>query len=162
MFRSKRASGASKYGGPVYDATIDHNLVPPAWFTDYLPIMLAPDPAGLLARRGTHRYDVEYIVPVQRSPQTSWFQGTPYPGPAATVDYSYDQDSPRWWGRTGQGRLVWSDAVELSGDLPPAIPQDMPQHIDFFNRFMGGYPSIGRNRPSAFGDQVPVLFGGGS
>ncbi len=158
MFKAKRHSGASKYGGPVYDATIDHpSIFPNPMGSDLLPILLAPDPGGLQADRGTARYHVQQIIPVQASPHTHWFQGFPYPGPPATVDYSYDTQSTRWWGRTGQGQLVWSGETEFSADLPPAIPQDMVQHIDFFQRFMGGYPSISRNRPASFGDSVPVL-----
>ena len=33
----------------------------------------------------------------------------------------------------------------------------MAQHIDTFQGFWGGYPSLARNRPVAFGEQVPTL-----
>lgn len=158
--RSKaRPSGASSKGGPVYDATVDHPATyDTQWGTDGLPTAFAPDPGGLLARRPS----IEFLVapletPIQHSPATSWFQGTPYPGPPATVTVPVDLDSIRWWGRTGQGRLVWSEHTEFSGNLPPMIPQDMPQHLDVWQRLQAGYPSLSRNRPSSFGAQVPAL-----
>ncbi len=94
---------------------------------------------------------------VQHSPVTNWSPGTPYPGPPSRVWKYVDLDSIRYWGKTGQGKLVWSEQSEFSADLPPNIPQDMAQHIDAFQGFWGGYASMARNRPSAFGDQVPVL-----
>ena len=103
-------------------------------------------------------------TPVQHSPLTNWNPGSPYPGPPATVwgDYhTIDRDSIRWWGRTGQGRLVWSESTEFSADLPPLLPQDLAQHVDNFQGFWGGYPSLSRNRPVAFGDQVPQDSGFG-
>lgn len=149
-----RAKDRHTGGGPVADAQIHH---PGLIGSDYLPILMAPDPAGLLARMGTHFLPVEYIGAQQHSPVTNWNPGSPYPGPPAHVNVPIDIDSMRWWGRTGQGQLVWSDAVHFTADLPPAIPQDMVQHVDNWSYFMGGYPSMARNRPSAFGDQVPVL-----
>lgn len=153
----KRQSGASKMGGPVYDATIDHPGFGSTMGVDYLPTLLAPDPGGLLARRASHIFPVMNIVPAQHSPVTHWHAGTPYPGPPATVSVPVDVDSIRWWGRTGQGQLVWSQHTEFSADLPPALPQDLVQHVDVWQRFMGNYPSIARNRPPSFGDQTPVL-----
>jgi hypothetical protein len=159
LFSRKHPTVSGQAGGPTYDATIDHpGVYANALGVDYLPAPFAPDPGGVLARRPS----VEFLVvpletPIQHSPATSWFQGTPYPGPPATVTVPIDMDSQRWWGRTGQGRLVWSEDVILSADLPPALPQDLPQHIDTFQRFWGGFPSIVRNRPAAFGNQAPVL-----
>jgi hypothetical protein len=159
--RGRAPSGADAVhgGGPVYDAEIDNPGLG-AWGqgTDYLPILLSPDPGGILARAEVLTLPVKPLqTPLQHSPQWAWNVGSPYPGPPATVNVYVDFDSIRWWGRTGQGQLVWSGDVELSADLPPAIPQDMVQHVDNFNRFWGGFPSIARNRPPAFGDQVPVL-----
>jgi len=53
--------------------------------------------------------------------------------------------------------LVWSGETEFSANLVPAIPQDMAQHVDMWSYYLGDYPSIARNRPTAYGDQVPVL-----
>jgi hypothetical protein len=158
MRRSPSGADQAHGGGPVYDAQIDHPALG-ALGIDYLPTLLAPDPGGLLARMGSHVLPVDPVsVPVQRSPLTHWFRGFPYPGPPATVTVAIDVDSAKWWGRTGQGMLVWSSHTEaISADLPPAIPQDMVQHVDAWHTYMGGYPSIARNRPTAFGDQVPVL-----
>lgn len=128
-------------------------------FTDYLPgFGFAPDPAGIIAQAESVVMLVEPLqTPIQHSPDTSWSQGTPYPGPPA-VDTKYiDHSSMRWWGRMGQGMLIWSGETEFSAEIQPAIPQDMAQHVDVFQNFMGGYPSIARNRPHAYGDQVPVL-----
>lgn len=124
-------------------------------FTDYLPFWFAPDPAGIVPAAESATFLVEHIVPVQHSPVTSWSMGTPYPGPAALV-HKYVDDSARYWGRMGQGAINW-EAGEISPDLPPMLPQDLYQHIDTWQYFAGGYPSIARNRPTAFGDQVPVL-----
>lgn len=161
--RTRRSpSGADMVhgGGPVYDAQIDHpGLGAYTAGHDYLPTLLAPDPGGLLARAAVYVLPVDAVdTPVQRSPLSHWFRGFPYPGPPATVNVYLDVDSAKWWGRTGQGQLVWSNHTEtISGDLPPAIPQDMVQHIDSWHTYMGGFPSIARNRPTAFGDSVPVL-----
>jgi len=141
------------------DATIDHPQPQGMWIeAEHIPLWLAPDPGGIAPRAGTLHFEVEALgTPVQHSPITNWNPGSPYPGPVATVDKYVDLDSVRWWGRTGQGQLVWSGETEFAADLPPAIPFDMPQHIDTFQRFWGGYPSIARNRPTAFGDQVTTL-----
>lgn len=157
-------------GGPQADAVIDH---PPPFGTvielDYLPTLLAPDPGGVAPRAGTLIPYVEALqTPVQHSPVTNWSPGTPYPGPPAQVVKYVDIDSMRWWGRTGQGQLIWSGETEFSGDLVPSIPQDMVQHIDNWSLYLGGFPNIARNRPPAFGDQTPTFnpvydftFGGG-
>jgi len=147
---------------PGADATIDHPAPQGMWIeVDNVPLLLAPDPGGVLPRAGSLEFLVEApATPVQHSPITNWSPGTPYPGPPARVwgDYhTADYDSIRWWGKTGQGRLVWSEQTEFSGDLPPMIPFDMPQHLDNFQGFWGGYAPIARNRPTAFGDQVAVL-----
>lgn len=127
-------------------------------FADYLPALFAPDPGGTIARSDAQQYHVTPLqTPVQLSPATTWYQGEPYPGPAANQQLYVDYDSMRWWGREGQGQLIWSAQGEISGDLPPNTPQDMLQHIDTWQRFWGGFPSMARNRPVAFGDQVPVL-----
>lgn len=149
----------SSGGGPTADAYIDHPA--PAGSVievDNLPLMIAPDPGGIAPRAGVIEYLVEPLAtPVQHSPITNWNPGSPYPGPAARISDRYiDLDSAKWWGRTGQGRLVWSQNTEF-GDMPPAIPQDMLQHIDNFQGFWGGYPSIARNRPASAGAQVPVF-----
>lgn len=123
----------------------------------FLPGMLADTPAGIQARRETLELPVMYVTAQQHSPATAWNQGSPYPGPPATVQISVDYDSARWWGRTGQGQLTWSSSVVFSANLPPALPWDLPQHIDVWQDYMGGYPSIARTRPTAFGDLVPVL-----
>lgn len=146
--------------GPTADAIIDHPAPQGAWIEqEFVPLWIAPDPGGIAPRAG-----VEQVIhvqplqtPLQHSPLTNWNPGSPYPGPPARVDKYVDLDSMRWWGKTGQGQLVWSNHTEFSADLPPLIPQDMVQHIDNFQRFWGGYASMARNRPSAFGDQVPVL-----
>lgn len=145
--------------GPEADATIDHPAPEGAWIEqEFVPLWIAPDPGGVAPRAGTLEFLVESPdTPVQHSPITNWNPGSPYPGPPAKTIKYVDLDSARWWGRTGQGQLVWSNETEFSADLPPLIPQDMPQHIDAFQRFWGGYASIARNRPSAFGDQVPVM-----
>lgn len=145
--------------GPNADAVMDHPQPYGATIeVDHVPFLLAPDPGGVAPRAGSVEALVEPLqTPVQHSPLTSWSQGTPYPGPPARVTVYVDQDSRRWWGRTGQGRLVWSERTEFSADLPPMIPWDLPQHLDNFQGFWGGYPSIARSRPPAFGDQVPVL-----
>ena len=147
-------------GGPTADATIDHpdpngQLIE----VDYLPMLMSPDPGGVAPRAGVIEYLVEPVgTPIQHAPITHWNPGSPYPGPPARVTDRYiDLDSARWWGRTGQGQLVWSNHTEYTGDLPPAIPQDMVQHIDNWSLFAGGYPSIARNRPSSAGAQVPVF-----
>jgi len=159
-WRSPKSQGTP--GGPQADAVIDHPAPQGLWIEqEQIPLLIAPDPGGVLPRAGS----VEFLVaapetPVQHSPITNWSPGTPYPGPPARVwgDYhTVDYDSIRWWGRTGQGQLVWSERTEFSADVPPAIPFDMPQHIDNFQRFWGGYPSIVRNRPTAFGDQVTAF-----
>ena len=127
-------------------------------FADYLPGLIAPDPGGTEARAEVLTLLVEPLeTPVQHSPISNWNPGSPYPGPPATVPIYVDFDSARWWGRTGQGQLVWSETLELSADLPPQIPFDLVQHIDTFQNFWGQYPLIARNRPPAFGDQTPVL-----
>lgn len=126
---------------------------------DYLAGPIADTPAGLQARRETLELPVMCAAPVQHSPQTSWSQGTPYPGPPATVQVSVDYDSARWWG-VGNGVSVWSGSVIFSPDLPPAVPADLLQHIDVWRYYQGGYPSIGRNRPTAFGDLVPIFSPG--
>lgn len=126
-------------------------------FADYLPMPFAPDPGGQIAQSSSQQYHVTPLeTPVQHSPPAYWNPGAPYPGPPANQVVYVDFDSRKWWGRTGQGQLVWSEQVEF-GELPPNIPQDMLQHIDTFQRFWGGFPSMARNRPAAFGDQVPVL-----
>lgn len=148
-------------GGAYLEETAGHIGLA---FAGYLPVPIAVDPGGLQARRQTLELLVEPIdsngapIPVQHSPQAYWNQGSPYPGPPATVQYSHDYDSQRFWGRMGQGILCWSEhQPEISGDLPGAIPQDMAQHLDVFQRFMGGFANIARNRPSSFGDQVATL-----
>lgn len=126
-------------------------------FSDYLPMPIAADPGGQIAQSSSQQYHVVALeTPVQHSPPAYWNPGAPYPGPPANQVVYVDFSSRDWWGRSGQGQLVWSRQVEF-GELPPAIPQDMVQHIDTFQRFWGGYPSLARNRPAAFGDQVPVL-----
>ena len=153
------AKWVSASSGPVADDVIDHPNPGGEWVeADLIPIWLAPDPGGIAPRAGSLEFLVESPdTPVQHSPITNWSPGTPYPGPAARVTKYIDLDSAKWWGRTGQGQLVWSEHTEFSGDLPPNIPQDMSQHIATWSLFQGGYPSIARNRPSAFGDQVPQL-----
>jgi hypothetical protein len=145
--------------GPTADAEIDHPYPWGEWHEqDLVPLLVAPDPGGVAPRAGSFELHVSPLdTPVQHSPITNWNPGTPYPGPPATVHHYVDFDSRRWWGKTGQGRLVWSERTEFSADLPPNIPQDMAQHLDAWQYFMGGYPSINRNRPAAFGDQVPTL-----
>lgn len=157
MNRLRRWVAASS--GPAADAVIDHPAPMGHMIeADHVPFLLAPDPGGVAPRAGTVEFLVEPLsTPVQHSPLTNWSPGTPYPGPPASVNIYVDLDSKNWWGRTGQGQLVWSTHTEFSADLPPLIPQDMVQHIDNFQGFWGGYPSMARNRPSAFGDQVPVL-----
>ncbi len=141
---------------PQADAQVDHPAPFGSWIEqDHIPFLLAPDPGGVAPRAGVHEFMVEAVgTPIQHSPLTNWNPGSPYPGPPATVWAYVDADSARWWGRTGQGRLVWSEQTEFSADLPPMLPQDLAQHVDNFQGFWGGYPSLARNRPSAFGDQV--------
>lgn len=148
---------------PVADATLDHPAPIGAWIEqDHIPFLLAPDPGGIAPRAGVAEFMVDSVsTPLQHSPPTHWNPGSPYPGPPATVWKYVDTDSMRWWGKTGQGRLVWSEQTEFSADLPPLLPQDLAQHLDNFQGFWGGYRSIPRNRPPAFGDQVPQDFGGG-
>lgn len=145
--------------GPTADAEIDHPA--PAGHlieVDEVPLLIAPDPGGVAPRADAQELLLSYgETPVQHSPITNWNPGSPYPGPPTRVWKYVDVDSIKWWGKTGQGRLVWSEQTEFSADLPPNIPQDMAQHIDNWQRFYGGYPSMARNRPTAFGDQVPVL-----
>lgn len=143
--------------GPTADPVIDHPLPSGEWIEQGpTPLWLAPDPGGVAPRAGSLELAVEPLdTPIQHSPPAYWNQGSPYPGPPARVFKYVDLDSAKWWGRTGQGRLVWSQQTEFSGDLPPNLPQDLAQHIDVWQRFAGGYPSISRNRPAAFGDQVP-------
>lgn len=150
---------ASSVNGPQADPIIDHPAPQGAWIEqEHIPFILAPDPGGVAPRAGTQQVNhVLYTVPLQHSPTWAWNPGSPYPGPPSRVDKYVDWDSIRWWGRTGQGQLVWSAHTEFSSDLPPLTPQDLVQHIDNFQRFWGGFPSMARNRPSAFGDQVPVL-----
>lgn len=130
----------------------------------YLPgFGVATDPAGIEPQRESvellvHAQDSSgAAIPVQKSPSWSWYTGTPYPGPPATVWKHADFNSRDWWGRTGQGQLVWSEQTEAMPPAPPAVPTDLLQHIDVWQRFQGGYPSIARNRPPTFGDQVPVF-----
>lgn len=143
--------------GPQADAVIDHPAPMGHWIEqDHVPLLIAPDPGGVAPRAGSFEFLVDPVgTPVQHAPITNWSPGTPYPGPPARVHRYVDMDSMRWWGRTGQGQLVWSAQTAFSADLPPNIPQDMVQHLDTFQGFWGGYPSLARNRPSAFGDQVP-------
>lgn len=145
--------------GPEADATVDHPGPAGVWIeADGVPFLIAPDPGGVAPRAAAHEFLVAApSTAVQHSPLTNWSPGTPYPGPPATVWKYVDIDSIKWWGRTGQGRLVWSEHTEFDANLPPQIPFDMPQHVDNFQRFWGGYPSMARNRPSAYGDSVPVL-----
>lgn len=125
-------------------------------FAPYLPMPFAADPGGWIPDRDSLQYHVTPLdTPVQNSPAAYFMPGEPYPGPPANQQLFVDHSSIRWWGRTGQGQLVWSAQPEFTADLPPNIPQDMVQHIDTFQRFWGGFPSITRNRPSSFGDQVP-------
>ncbi len=125
-------------------------------FSPYLPMPFGADPGGIIADSDSLQYHVSPLeTPVQSSPVAYWNPGLPYPGPPANQQVYIDHSSRRWWGRCGQGQLVWSAEPEFSGDLPPNIPQDMVQHIDTWHRFAGGFPSIARNRPPAFGDQVP-------
>jgi hypothetical protein len=134
---------------------MDHNEL---GMEGMLPTLMAPDPGGLLARRASHVMNVLPLeTPVQHSPQWSWSPGTPYPGPPAVMTINVDVDSANWWGRTGQGHTIWSDGHEISADLPPAIPFDMAQHFGTWHFFQGGYASMDRNRPPAFGDQVPTF-----
>lgn len=143
---------------PQADAVLDHPPPMGQWIeADHVPFLLAPDPGGVAPQAGS----VELLVsplqtPVQHAPITNWSPGTPYPGPPARVHKYIDLDSAKWWGRTGQGQLVWSEHTEFSANLPPNIPQDMFQHLDNFQGFWGGYPNIARNRPSAWSDQVPT------
>lgn len=156
MRRWRPASGG---GGPTADAEIDHPA-PTGWAieVEHVPMLLAPDPGGVAPRASSQELLLSYgETPVQHSPITNWNPGSPYPGPPSRVWKYIDLDSIRFWGKTGQGRLVWSEHTEFSADLPPNIPQDMAQHIDTWQRYMGGYASMARNRPTAFGDQVPVL-----
>jgi len=157
--RKWRPAWGGSNGSPQADAEIDHPAPQGAWIeSEHEPIWLAPDPGGIAPRAGSLEFLVEAPgTPIQRSPLTNWHRGFPYPGPPPKVVKYVDLDSVRWWGRTGQGQLVWSGETEFAADLPPAIPFDMPQHIDTFQRFWGGYPSIARNRPTAFGDQVTTL-----
>ncbi len=151
---------AASDNGPQADAVIDHPGPQGHWIEqpDGVPFLIAPDPGGVAPRAGTLEFLVEPLsTPVQHSPITNWNPGSPYPGPPATVNKYIDLDSVKWWGRTGQGQLIWSGSTEFNADLPPLIPQDMAQHIDNFQGFWGGYPSMARNRPAAFGDQVPAL-----
>jgi len=150
---------AANDNGPTADAVLDHPAPQGHWIEqDGIPFLLAPDPGGVAPRAGSMEFLVETVAtPVQHSPITNWSPGTPYPGPPARVTNYVDFDSARWWGRTGQGRLVWSDRTEFSADLPPLIPQDMYQHVDNFSLFAGGYPNIARNRPTAFSDQTSTL-----
>lgn len=145
--------------GPTSDAIIDHPAPEGQWIEqDHIPFLLAPDPGGVAPVAGSVEFAVEPLsTPVQHSPITNWSPGTPYPGPPARVWKYVDLQSAKWWGRTGQGQLVWSQQTEFSGDLPPQQLQGLAQHIDVWQRFAGGYASIARNRPSAFGDQVPQL-----
>lgn len=132
--------------------------MPDMSFAPYLPFVIATDPGGYITHGGTATYPVEQIVPVQHSPAWSWSVGTPYPGPAAQVTPYIDTDAARYWGRMGQGATVWTTPANLiTPNLPPNLPQDLYQHIGAFNSFQGGYPSIARNRPTSFGDQVPQL-----
>jgi hypothetical protein len=148
----RRPNDVGKGGGPVADATIEH---PPQFeyrtWSPNLPGPLAPDPGGLLARMATGIFPVMSTVPQQRSPQTNWLPGRPL-----VVDVAIDFDSIRWWGR-GPGQMVWSNHTEeISANLPAALPE-LVQHYDVWQRFWGGYPSLARNRPPTFGDQVPLL-----
>lgn len=145
--------------GPQADAVIDHPSPAGEWIeVDHLPMLLAPDPGGVAPRAGSFEFLVDPVgTPMQHSPITNWSPGTPYPGNPARVHKFVDLDSIKWWGRCGQGQLVWSAQTAFGAELPPLIPQDMVQHIDTFQGFWGGYRSMARNRPTAFGDQVPVL-----
>ena len=159
---SRKWLPASKGTGPTADAVIDHPAPEGAWIEqEDVPLWIAPDPGGILPRAASVEFLVEAPqTPVQHSPQWAWNAGSPYPGPPSRVwgDYhTLDEDSRRWWGRTGAGQLIWSENTEFSADLPPNIPQDIVQHLDSWTYYLGGYPSIARNRPSAFSDQVPVL-----
>jgi hypothetical protein len=146
-------------GGPTADAIIDHPAPQGIWNeVEHVPLLIAPDPGGVAPRAGVLEFHVEAIgTPVQHSPITNWSPGTPYPGPPAKIWKYIDLDSIRFWGKTGQGKLVWSEQTEFSAELPPPVPQDLVQHVDTFQGFWGGFPSMARNRPSSFGDQVPVL-----
>lgn len=159
MGMRRRWIPASTNYGPQSDATIDHPNPLGAWNeVDNVPLLIAPDPGGVQPRAHSVEFLLDFSdVAVQHSPLTNWNPGSPYPGPPSRVWKYIDLDSIRFWGKTGQGRLVWSEQTEFSADIPSPIPQDMPQHIDNFSRFWGGYPSLARNRPSAFGDQVPVF-----
>lgn len=155
-----KASADRAGGTSGADAVIDHpqpmgQLIE----VDNLPLLLAPDPGGVAPRAGVHEFLVEPIqTGMQHSPITNWNPGTPYPGPPARIPDRYvDLDSIKWWGKTGQGKLIWSENSEYAGELVPSIPQDMFQHIDQFQKYWGGYPSLARNRPTAYGDQVPVM-----
>src|SRR5438105_12465282 len=87
-------------------------------FSEPLPHFIAPDPGGLLAEADSLVLLVEPLAtPVGHSPATSWSQGTPYPGPEATVNIYMDFQSPKWWGRMGQGQLVWSGENEFVGEM---------------------------------------------
>ena len=146
-------------GGPTADAVMDHPAPMGEYIgVDYLPTLMAPDPGGI----GPHAASFELLVlsvdtPVQHSPITNWNPGSPYPGPPATVHHYVDMDSAKWWGRTGQGQLVWSNHTEQIGELPPMLPADLVQHVDTWQSLWAGYPSIARNRPAAFADQVPTF-----
>lgn len=155
-----KAAAEPAGAAPQADAVIDHPAPQGTLIeVDNVPMLLAPDPGGVAPRAGVVEFLVEPLgTPMQHAPITNWSPGTPYPGPPARIPDRYvDLDSAKWWGRTGQGKLIWSGETEFSADVVAAIPQDMLQHIDNWQLFMGGYPSIARNRPSAFGDAVPVF-----
>lgn len=161
-FRWLHATGKTTpvEGGPTADASIEHPPPQGAWIeADHIPLLIAPDPGGVAPRAGTLHFLVEPLeTPVQHSPTNAWSRGVPYPGPPARVDLYVDLDSAKWWGRTGQGQLVWSNHTgAISADLPSPIPSDMVQHVDYWSKFAGGYPPLARNRPSAFGDVVPAF-----
>lgn len=129
-------------------------------FADYLPVPFAADPGGMIPNRDSMEYhsSPEMLdTPIQRSPPAYWNPGLPYPGPPASQQLFVDYDSRKWWGRMGQGALVWSGQGEITADLPPMVPMDTLQHLDTFQRFWGGFPSMARNRPPAFGSQVPIF-----
>jgi hypothetical protein len=144
---------------PQADAIVDHPAPDGNWLeSEGVPFWIAPDPGGIAPFAGVQEFLVESPqTPVQHSPITNWNPGSPYPGPPAKVFKYVDLESMRWWGRTGQGQLVWSEPGTELGIVPAAIPWDLPQHIDVFQPFWGGYPSMARNRPPAFGDQVATL-----
>jgi hypothetical protein len=126
-------------------------------WASYLAAPFAPTPAGLAPRMEVRELPVVPVVAVNHSPDTAFAPGIPLPGPPAVATVFIDYDSMRWWGGDAGVGAVWSQQAVFTDDVPPALPESLVQHIDVWQRFWGGYPSLDRNRPPAFGDQVAPL-----